>query len=280
MELIVRSMAADQGADPDTAWKQYNDLSEPVSPVEDLFKLEALGWSLFNAAKPALRDKDRIGLIAWVWMVQAFRHTHAAFLLVTSGMHDSVPLQVRSAWEHGAYLSALAGVEDPDDFMEQLAHKNIEAMENTVRELGDIVGAEEASFLDLTMRAAKSLIDETDDVWARRVQQVCDKLIEGKQVYAYYRALSERCHVGFGSAELGMYAAFSKGGLQQPRLSHEPHEDLMLPTLLSWALGATVWAGWSADKLLGTPIFGDALKPIADLGFHPLDLKPKKKRRS
>lgn len=274
METMLRSMAEEQGVDPDTFMEGYRGLSEPVPPIEDLLKLEKLAWDLFVATKPKLRKKHGIGLIAWAWMVQAFRHTHAAFILVANGMHDSIPLHVRAAWEHGVYLSVLAGVEDPDDFIEQLGHRSIWTMDSYLREAGDRVGPEEAKVLGVVMAAAKATMDETDRVWARRVQQVCDKLVQGKEVYAYYRILSEKGHVGFGSAESGMLAAFASGDLQEPQLAHEPHDDLTLPTLLTWSLGATAWAGWSAEKLIGTPMFGDALQPIGDLGFVPLELKP------
>lgn len=278
METLLRLMAEEQGADPDALLEGYRNLWQPVPPIEDLVKLEQLAWNQLEATRPVLRDKDGVALMAWSWMVQAFRHTHAAFILQANGMHDTIPPQVRAAWEHGVYLSVLARVEDPDDFVEALGHRNIDAMDSYLREAGAVAGAEEAKFLELVMSAAKAVMDATDAVWARRVQQVCDRLVQGKEIYAYYRVLSDKCHVGFGSAEPGLYAAFSIGGLQQPQPAHEPHGDLISPTLLTWSLGATAWAAWSAEKLIGTPMFGDALKPIGDLGFFPLELKRREKR--
>lgn len=95
-------------------------------------------------------------------------------------------------------------------------------METYLREASGRVRPEEANVLGLMVAAAKTKMEETDGVWAGKVQQVCHKLVQGKEVYAYYGELSEKCQVGFGSAELGMLAAFSSGDLEQPQLAHDP----------------------------------------------------------
>jgi hypothetical protein len=123
----------------------------------------------------------------------------------------------------------LAGVEDPEDSVEQLGHRSIGTMDTYLGEAGGRVSPEEANALGLIISAAKANTEETDGVWARRVQQVCDKLVQGKEVDVYYRILSEKCHVGLGSAESGMLAAFSSVTYSSPSWRMSPTMTLPRP---------------------------------------------------
>lgn len=272
-EKSIYEMATSQGADPAAVLAWYRREVDGAVPVDELAKVEARAWEAFNSVEPVVPDRDKVALLAWCWTALTFRHVHAAFQLVANGFHESAYLQVRAAWEHGVYLALLAGIENRSSVFDQLAWSDIKRSELAMKEMrlsGEDKGWE---FAELMLSATRSIFPDVDGDWATVFRQVCDKLAQGDEIYAFYRFLSKRCHTGFGPAELFLDAAFTDEAAFVPQLSHQPKPDPMLPQALNRALGAAAWAGWASDKIFGSAMFADNLKPIGDLGYFPLAMK-------
>jgi hypothetical protein len=267
MEDVLRMLALELGLIPDEAVDDYRRSMAELPSLENLRLFEQAIWQSFlDFALESGGEHLGSQLIAWAWLAQAYRHTHAAFQLETLGFLDATAVHARVALEHGVYLSLLTTAENASTILDRLEHEYLRVVK-----LGLSVTDEVPVILDRIMSDLPGSSAEPGTEWVSVFKQVCDKLDSGDFIYSYYRALSSSCHPGLGSASPYMMAGFdSAKRLDAPELVHVPlTHDVQLTLWL--AIGGCLWAGWSVDRLFGINHFGPILDPIAQaLGFHRL----------
>jgi hypothetical protein len=271
MDDILRIAAMQYGLAPDEVVEAHRSAMDELPSVESLHQIEGLLWNAFREASLVLGGPfPHAQLIAWTWLAQAVRHSHAAFHLEASGLADTAAVHARAAVEHGVYLSLLATAEDPNTVLDRLEHEYARTV-NLALDTSDADIQVPGIFALLIGDLGDTAKPEGTD-WVSHFQQVCGRLRTGGLIYTHYRGLSTQSHPGFGTAApyiVGGFPGVAKGA--PIGLVHDPQVvDVQITLWLS--VGASCWAGWSADQIFGVDHFGPVLSQFAPrLGFSRLD---------
>ena len=231
-------------------------------------------WNTFLSYDPPSGDYGGgYEIIMLGWSTTTFHQAHAAFRLGAEGLGEVAVANVRAAMEHAIYLSALVGSGNVEIILKSKAFRHIKGLKNLLAFVDSQTPSAFAGLANI-LESSMSGVDESGAPrWVENVQQICERLNTGSQIYENYRILSERMHPGMGSA---IYpASFDEPDSGGSR-SIDPTGDVNTPSFLVrhtlWlAIGACAWAGWAADQLFATDHFGPLLAEFADeLGFVPI----------
>jgi hypothetical protein len=231
-------------------------------------------WQAFLSYDPPSanhRDGDEVIMLGW--LTTTFHQAHAAFRLAAEGLGEIAVANVRAAMEHAFYLSAFANPEDSEVMLSSIEFRHLKGLKRVL----DFARGQDLPEGATLMEAVASFIPAGDDQkptvsWPEKIEQVCNRLNTGPQIYLEYRAMSERLHPGSVSALFP--AILDHPGADDPGLAHLDSSNaasFYIRRSFWLAIGACAWAGWAADQLFATDHFGPLLAEFAnELGFRPI----------
>lgn len=233
--------------------------AERVPENELLTMLDEL-WARFDDLVLPPTGRPALDMVASAWLASSFRQARAVGVLTRTGMPDAGVPNARVALEHAIYLSLIADARDYEAILDALELRSLNLWSE---HFGKIPDAQ--AVLPFLAGMVADLDVPKQMAWVQRVEQVCGKLKTGLVVYSAYRGLTSEMHPGPGSAIPYMLPSIGSDRMAKEPVSFVARQALQL------AIGACVWAGWSADTLFDVELFGPVVAKAAErLDYIPL----------